>query len=277
MNPATQLRPVGLARAHRVLTPLLPRPLRAVARPIYRWLARRRALRILVDGQSVRFLWGTEPAIISGRCAAFELQRFIEAVRPGNVVADVGAHAGTYTLLAAARVGPTGQVVAFEPDAAARWQLRANLSLNRFEDRVQVSAAAASDAEGTTTFFARPGETVGSLVPPQRSDDPSAPHQPVSVDTLALDPFFAKLGRDPDVVKIDVEGAEFAVLRGAERIVRSNACLFFEIHPYAWSTAGHSAEDLVQWLAARGRRMIELETREPVTEFRYRVTELVKA
>lgn len=276
MNPGTRLSPVGLAWLQTRLRAILPRPLRAVARPVYRWLARRRSLVIRVNDQSVRFLWGTEPRIIRGSAASLEQQQFLDAVQPGNVVADVGAHFGTFTLLAAARVGSTGKVVAFEPDEAARTRLRANLSLNRFEDRVHVSATAVSDAEGTTTFFARPGETVGSLVPSQAGNGPGTASMPVSVETLTLDRFFAQLGRDPDVVKIDVEGAEFAVLRGADRIVRSGARMFFEIHPYAWRAAGHTANDLVHWLAARGRQMIELETREPIVEFHYRVTELGK-
>ena len=103
----------------------------------------------------------------------------------------------------------------------------------------------------------------------------SAPQQPISVQLTTLDAFFAEIGTDPSLVKIDVEGAEFAVLRGSDRIVRGPARVLCELHPYAWPAAGHTGADLQRWVEQRGRRLVWLDGGEPVHEFRYGVTELV--
>src|SRR5919112_1930622 len=61
-----------------------------------------------------------------GRWEPRTLARFAELVRPGDTVLDVGAHFGIYTLLASELVGPSGRVVAFEPDPVSRSQLEKN-------------------------------------------------------------------------------------------------------------------------------------------------------
>jgi hypothetical protein len=104
----------------------------------------------------------------------------------------------------------------------------------------------------------------------------SAPHTPIKAELTTLDDFFGALGRDPDLVKIDAEGAKFAVLHGADRLLRGPARVLCELHPYAWPSAGHDGAALSNWLHQRGRRIVALESGEPLTEFRYGVTELVR-
>ena len=82
--------------------------------------------------------------------------------------------------------------------------------------------------------------------------------------------------RRPDVVKIDVEGAEFRVLRGMTTILASAAVVLCELHPYAWAKEGHSGDDLRSWLGTHGRRMLDLDTGQPFTEFRYGVAKLIR-
>src|SRR6267378_3778756 len=76
----------------------------------------------------------------------------MSSVRNGDVVVDVGAHFGLYTVALALRVGQTGHVIAFEPDAANYEALRLHLKLNRVELRVQPLPAAAGATDGTVRF-----------------------------------------------------------------------------------------------------------------------------
>jgi FkbM family methyltransferase len=179
---------------------LLRLPLRAVPRE--------RPVRIL--GGPLRG-WRWIPAAASHGCWLGTFERaeqdvFARTVRAGDVVYDLGANVGFYTLLAAKLVGPTGRVVAFEPVPRNLGYLRRHLALNRCEN-VTVVAAAVSDRPGRARFRDGPAHTVGTLADDGEYD----------VDVVALDGF---AGPPPRVIKIDVEGAEAGVLRGARRVLR---------------------------------------------------------
>jgi FkbM family methyltransferase len=269
--------PRGLSRIHSVLARVLRGPLRSVARLVYRPLARRFHITLTIDGQPVRFRFGSEPPTQGNGIAPIDLRRFAAFIEPGFTVADVGAHVGTFSVIAGARVGSAGHVFSFEPAPDSRRMLQENIGLNRFERRVTVVPAAVSDQPGETVFYVDGNSTTNSLmrlstVSPIRS----APQTPIKVELTTLDVFFGALGRDPDLVKIDVEGAEFAVLRGADRILRGPARVLCELHPYAWPAAGHDGAMLIEWLRQRRRRIVALESGEPLTEFRYGVTELMR-
>ncbi|WP_181705383.1 FkbM family methyltransferase [Chthonobacter rhizosphaerae] len=145
----------------------------------------------------------------------------------GSVFFDVGANVGFFTILAARAVGPAGRVVAFEPSPANVHLLRRNISANGFPN-VTVIEAAASDHSGSGELLLarlsggsalstadRPPDTTGSL----------------SVRLVSLDDLVAGGGvRLPDVVKIDVEGAEEAVLKGMTGLLRRAApVIVFEV------------------------------------------------
>jgi FkbM family methyltransferase len=157
----------------------------------------------------------------------FQLQLYTDALAPGMVVVDCGAHIGVYTLLAAQRVGAAGTVVALEPDEQNLWALRQNLDANGVAARVEVIGAAASDRPGMARFFAFDDGVARAL----GSFSPTAGGDPIDVPCVTLDQALA--GRRVDVVKIDVEGAETLVLTGAgETLARSpGATLFIECHP----------------------------------------------
>jgi FkbM family methyltransferase len=135
---------------------------------------------------------------------------FREHVRTGAIVFDIGANVGFFTLLASQLVGPTGRVVAFEPFPAALRHLRRHLALNDVRN-VTVVEAAVSASPGTAHFRSHEELTMGRL---SESGE-------LAVDVVSLDDLCQ---RDkipvPGVIKIDVEGEELNILRGAERILR---------------------------------------------------------
>lgn len=135
-------------------------------------------------------------------------RRFLTYLRPGAVVFDIGAHVGYYTLLAATVVGETGQVVAFEPSARNCPFLRRHLKLNQCRN-VTVMDVAVSDRAGTGNFSEGIDSTGGRL-----SD--TADGQVVTTVTIDGAVYGDGLPA-PTIIKIDVEGGEAAVLRGAKR------------------------------------------------------------
>jgi len=129
-------------------------------------------------------------------------------------VYDVGANVGFYTLLAAHLVGRAGSVVAFEPAARNVGYLRRHLELNALTN-VRVLEAAVGDRVGTGLFQTGPTFSEGRLV----EGDSLGPGQ-CYIKLVALDDLLADGGAPlPQMLKIDVEGAEYAVLRGAVNLL----------------------------------------------------------
>jgi FkbM family methyltransferase len=163
-------------------------------------------LRIARAGASADYRRGTNELPVQAALA--------DHLRPGGVFFDIGANVGFFSLLAARLVGPGGRVVAFEPVPALAARVRANARRNRLAT-VAVLEVAVSDAAGATflVLAAHPGgAALAAAAPP-----PDATGT-IEVATAAVDDLVAA-GRvpPPTVVKIDVEGAEAAVLRGMAR------------------------------------------------------------
>jgi FkbM family methyltransferase len=146
-------------------------------------------------------------------------QAFTAELRAGNVVFDIGAHVGFYSLLAAIHTRPGGQVFAFEPVTPNTAKLRRNVALNRVS--VEVIEAAVADRDGQARFRHGPDSYTGSL------DDLGDSVAVVTVDALVGTSRVPK----PDVMKIDVEGAEGLVLQGASRtILAAHPIIFLAVH-----------------------------------------------
>lgn len=145
-------------------------------------------------------------------------RRFAAHLRPGDVVYDIGAHVGLYTLLSSRSVGPEGHVYAFEPFPRNVEYLRRHIQLNRLSNCTVVDVAV-SDSCGARTFDPAANDTAGHL----------SKTGSVSVQTLSLDEFlFAGNGeRPPSAIKVNAEGAEMEVLAGGRRTITEFAPLIF--------------------------------------------------
>jgi FkbM family methyltransferase len=221
-----------------------------------------------VAGHRVRLLPGAAPPVVTARSDeraqldALQLATFANATRAGDVVADVGAYRGTYTITAAAVAGANGRVYSFEPTPANAAIIQSNVQLNGFSERVTVEQAAVSDRSGSASFHISFDEQTSSLA---RHDPHSTSMQ---VRTIALDEYFRER-TPPRVLKIDIEGAELAALRGATSILASGAFIICELHPYAWAAAGHGADDLRALLAQFNRYTADIVSGEEILEYRY--------
>jgi FkbM family methyltransferase len=201
--------------------------------------ARRRALPVLRgNGRGLRVRFGASALIQVVSDVEAEVEAaFLRLLRPGDVVYDVGANIGWYSLLAARGVGPAGQVLAFEPSVANAACVRENALRNGFE-HVTTIPAAVTDRSGWATFLDK-GSLEGRL---SKDDSPEQTRRRAALDTryrrtsvvpiIALDAWIAETGsQPPDVLKIDVEGAEAGVLRGMAHTLRTaKPRLVIELH-----------------------------------------------
>ena len=147
-----------------------------------------------------------------------------ERVRPGHVVYDLGANVGFYTVLCARLAGPTGRVVAVEPFPASAEAVRHNALLNGF-DTVRVVEAAVGAAPGRAWLSTARRDPVTFRL----ADDRRGPG--LEVELTSVDALVAAGHPPPDVVKVDVEGAEVAALRGmAQTLAAHRPAVLVEVH-----------------------------------------------
>ncbi len=212
-------------------------------RPLFaRWLA-------AGDGNLRSVLPGGEVVLVAPECRHItwnpeEYTAFRAAVRPGSVVLEAGANVGAYTMLFAQWVGPAGRVFAFEPDPSAYAGLLQHIARNAVADRVTAVAAAVADGSASTLRLSL-GDSSGISRLLQPNETHAAGTRDVSA--VSIDQFCADRGLTPQVIKIDVEGAELAVLGGARATVAAagpGLQLFVEMHPHLWTELGISAEDV---------------------------------
>jgi FkbM family methyltransferase len=156
-----------------------------------------------------------------------ELSYLKMILSPGNTFVDVGANVGIYTLAASKIVGETGRVLAFEPSAQSSPLLNKNVALNGLTN-VQTFPVALAQKNGRAWLHRGPNPTLNSF-----GKDPSWKEDGEEVVTETLDQVLRKARVDRvDVIKMDVQGAEELVLRGASSILTSaHPVVIFEVWP----------------------------------------------
>lgn len=148
----------------------------------------------------------------------------VRTVRPGDVVWDVGANVGFFTLLAAKLTGAQGRVVAIEPLPRNLDLLQQHLALNKVAN-VTVISQAVADAAGTALFAADASPSMGRL-------DAKAGFvvNVTTIDTLVA----SGIAPAPRIIKMDIEGAESRALKGARRTLeRNRPVLLLSTHGWA--------------------------------------------
>jgi len=181
-------------------------------------------------------------------------RRFVERfLRPGMVVLDIGAHNGFYTMLAARKVGKSGQVIAFEPSPRERQRLLRHLRMNRLLANVVVCYLALDRSKGEDTLFVVEGRDTGcnSLRPPMVDESVKT----MRVQKTSLDNFLGEgMVLKVDFIKMDVEGAELNVLEGATELLsrRPRPVILAELADTRSSGWGHPACAVYDLLVERG-------------------------
>jgi len=140
-----------------------------------------------------------------------------QELKIGDVVYDIGANVGFYSLLASVIVGEVGHVYSFEPSPENLRELRKHLEMNHIKNCTVVGAAVSS-AEGEAIFDPSDHRCKGHL----------AVNGSLRVRTLALDGLvLQKEIRPPNLMKIDIEGAEFECLKGASNVIQEVRPIIF--------------------------------------------------
>ena len=200
--------------------------------------------RMCIDWNRFRsFVYGTwEPEV---------LQVVTSTIKPGMTVIDIGAHIGYYSLLFAKCVGSAGRIFSFEPLPGNFALLQKNIQLNNLHQVTTFNQAIFSSNREIT------------LTVPDDQPNPGSGSayihggaQEFRVEAISVDAFCEESAIRPDILKMDVEGAEYEVLMGArETISRCRPKLLIELHHFDGNLAAHPVPDLlagwgygIQWI-----------------------------
>lgn len=169
---------------------------------------------------------------------------FKQVVKEGNTVLDIGANVGYFTLLAAKLVGDKGEVFAFEPEPHNYNVIIKNIDLNNYPNIIAIPKAV-SNVSGEAELYLSQSD-VGAHTLRHQHNHPQfatpSDGQSVKVKTIMLDTMFRDI--PVDVIKMDCEGSEMAVLLGAKEVINRNRNIkiFSEFFPSGLREMGYSPE-----------------------------------
>ncbi|MFN3166344.1 MAG: FkbM family methyltransferase [Phycisphaeraceae bacterium] len=220
------------------------------------WIKREYALRVTksvtreMTGITGRFHVNSkqEYKVVAGGLSEPELRSAVfDLLRPDDVVFEIGAHIGSWSIYIAKRV-VEGELHVFEPVPGNYEKLVANLDLNAL-NHVTAYACALGDTPGQASFYV-PGNNasgIGALHDNHKSQTR------ISVEVRTVDEVAAGLMRPPTFLKIDCEGAEAMVLRGARATLRQSVrCIFLEVHKPFLKEQGEDADQMIRDLLDAG-------------------------
>ena len=182
-------------------------------------------------------------------------------IKKGDVVIDIGAHIGYYTVLFAKLVGPEGKVFAFEASPTNFEILKKNISVNGYKN-VILNNKAVSDKNGKLTLYITGRtSTENFLFKPENFTNSSKIKQTVEIDSITLDDYFQDFDGEINFLKMDISGAEPRVMKGMSSILNKNNSLKIqqEWWPNAIRTHGFEPDSHLKLLTEMGYKIYEID------------------
>lgn len=178
-------------------------------------------------------------------------------VKEGNIVLDVGANMGYYTLIFANKVGDYGHVFAFEPEPQNCELLRKNVKINGYKN-VTISKKAVSNVTGKGKLFINTYNKAN-----HRIYDSCDGKKFIEIDTIRLDDYFSEFNQKIDFVKIDIEGSEYYALKGMEALLRRNSpnvVIMTEFWPKGLLLSGIEPYQYIELISDIGLEIYKIDT-----------------
>jgi FkbM family methyltransferase len=183
-----------------------------------------------------------------------ETEFFLKTIKTGDVVLDIGANIGYFTLLFANAVGSNGHVYAFEPDRANFKILRKNVEVNHCKNVTLINKAVWSKNEILKLYLSL--ENIGDHRTYKSIND----REFIEVQGVRIDDYLSHIHRGVDVIKMDIQGAEFHAISGMRNILsmKKDVILVSEFWPFGLNLCGVSAPKYLELLKSNGFALYEL-------------------
>ncbi len=171
-------------------------------------------------------------------------------VHEGDVVIDVGAHVGYYTLLMAQLVGKNGKVYSFEPDPVNFELLKKSVEINGFENVVLIQKAVSDTTEKIKLFLGDNDSAINRIYDAKLGDAKKS----IDVESVTIDEYFKENDKLFNFIKIDSEGSEAKIINGMEKFLTKNRKLIMmtEFFPFLIKKSGDEPKQYLKSLENSG-------------------------
>jgi FkbM family methyltransferase len=191
----------------------------------------------------------SEKMVVYKNWEDFETKVFMKTLHPGDVVIDIGAHIGYYTLIAAKIVGNAGKVFAFEPNERNFKLLQKNVKENGYKNVVLINKAVTKKSGSIKLYINN--QNTGD----HRIYDSQDNRKAVTVQTISLNDFFKNKNNLPfmkkvSLIKMDIQGSEVEALKGGLDLLKNNSQikLITEFWPFGMNLNKTSAKEFLNLL-----------------------------
>jgi len=194
-------------------------------------------------------VWGVHEPLVT--------KVFKKEIKNGDVVLDIGAHIGYYTLIAAKLVGENGKVFAFEPEPTNFDLLELNVKANGYNN-VTLVQKAVSNKTGKIKLYLSEDNTGDHGI-----YDSHNGRQSIEIEAIQLDDYFKSYEGKIDFIKIDIQGAEALAIQGMSSLLRKNrAKIITEFEPPALKKSGIEPREYLDLLVKHGFKLYHINDRE---------------
>jgi FkbM family methyltransferase len=179
-------------------------------------------------------------------------------IKKGDIVLDIGANIGYYTLIFARLVGEGGKVYAFEPDPVNFSLLKKNIEVNGYQNVVLVQKAV-SNKTGKTRLY------LSEYTADHRIYDSHDGRRSMEIESTTLDDFFS-MPVNIGFIKMDVQGSELLIFQGMSRLLNTGVKILAEFSPKSLKKAGTSPEKYLELLEKSSFTLYDINEREKKIE-----------
>lgn len=199
-------------------------------------------------------------AVISPRLSAYgifepsETEIVKKGIKKGDIVLDIGAHIGYYTLIFAKLVGEKGRIFAFEPDPDNFDLLSKNITANKYQN-VTLVRKGVLNKNGKAKLYLSQDNTGDHRIYDHRDSRKS-----IEIETIRLDDYFKNYKGRIDFIKMDIEGVEGSAIQGMFNLLNRNKDLkiLTEFWPHALKEFGTDPEEYLKLLTGLGFKLYDI-------------------
>ena len=186
-------------------------------------------------------------------------------VKAGDIVIDIGAHVGYYTLLFAQIVGNKGKVYSFEPDPENFKLLKKNIEINGFQNVILEQKAISNENEKVQLFIDKENRGENRIYDAKMNDT----NESIQVESVRLDDYFQNFKQEINFIKIDAEGSELDIFCGMTSIIgkNSNLKIITEYFPFLIKKFGVEPKEFIHSLSELGFQLYDILDESKINKF----------
>lgn len=198
---------------------------------------------------------------VRGIYEPFETETVQKEIKEGDIVLDIGANIGYYTLIFAKIVGENGKIFAFEPDPTNFLLLKKNVEINGYKNVILIEKAVFNKTEKARLYLSDNTAIDHRIYNPIYKNEN---RKSINVEAICIDNYFENYAGKIDFIKMDIQGAEASAFQGMSNLLKKNDAIkiITEFFPNGLKAAGTSSEEYLKLLTDSDFKLYDINEQE---------------